>query len=40
MVAAVLGADKFRQGLQEYMKKYKYGNTVTIDLWTAWKDVS
>jgi puromycin-sensitive aminopeptidase len=40
MVAAVLGADKFREGLQLYMKKYKYGNTLTIDLWSAWKEVS
>lgn len=40
MVAAILGADKFQEGLQAYMKKYQYGNTVTVDLWSAWRDVS
>lgn len=40
MVAAILGADKFREGLQAYMKKYQYSNTATIDLWSAWRDVS
>ncbi len=26
--------------LQEYMKKHKYGNTETYDLWNAWSQVS
>lgn len=25
---------------QEYMKKHKYGNTETYDLWDAWSQVS
>mmetsp|Transcript_20947 Transcript_20947/g.30195 ORF Transcript_20947/g.30195 Transcript_20947/m.30195 type:complete len:870 (-) Transcript_20947:137-2746(-) len=40
MVAAILGPDNFRKGLQNYMKKHQYSNTVTLDLWTAWADVS
>lgn len=40
MVAAILGPEKFREGLQQYMRKYQYGNTATIDLWSAWRDVS
>ena len=34
------GKDKFREGLQLYMKRHAYGNTETIDLWTAWSEVS
>ena len=40
MVCCCLGKDKFREGLQKYMKKYAYGNTKTIDLWNAWSEVS
>lgn len=40
MVACVLGADKFKEGLQLYMKRHQYGNTVTLDLWRAWQEVS
>lgn len=40
MVAAILGKDKFREGLQLYMQRHAYGNTETIDLWTAWSEVS
>eukprot|EP00602_Paraphysomonas_sp_CaronLab_P000533 CAMPEP_0185021724 /NCGR_PEP_ID=MMETSP1103-20130426/4412_1 /TAXON_ID=36769 /ORGANISM="Paraphysomonas bandaiensis, Strain Caron Lab Isolate" /LENGTH=825 /DNA_ID=CAMNT_0027553425 /DNA_START=132 /DNA_END=2609 /DNA_ORIENTATION=+ len=40
MVAAILGPEKFRQGLQQYMQKYQYGNTVTHDLWSSWAEVS
>ena len=40
LVNCVLGANKFREGLQNYMKQYAYGNTKTIDLWTAWSNVS
>jgi aminopeptidase N len=36
MVAAILGPDKFREGLQ----KHHYSNTDTMDLWCAWKGVS
>ena len=26
-------------GLQAYMNRHKYGNTETVDLWTAWSEV-
>jgi len=37
---AVLGASDFQKGLQNYMKKHQYSNTVTSDLWGAWEEVS
>lgn len=40
MVSAILGPDKFRKGLQLYMQKFQYGNTVTLDLWNCWSEVS
>ncbi len=40
MVAEYLGADVFKKGLQHYMKKHSYGNTVTMDLWAAFEKVS
>ena len=40
MVAAILGKDKFREGLQLYFRRHAYGNTETIDLWNAWSEVS
>jgi puromycin-sensitive aminopeptidase len=40
MIKAVLGMKNFQTGLSNYMKKYAYGNTETIDLWTAWEEVS
>ncbi|CAM9196354.1 unnamed protein product [Chrysoparadoxa australica] len=40
MAHAVLGADKFQEGLQVYMDRHKYGNTETSDLWNAWETVS
>lgn len=40
MVSAFLGADKFKEGLQLYMKRHAYGNTETVDLWNAWSEVS
>jgi puromycin-sensitive aminopeptidase len=40
MVSCCLGKEKFREGLQKYMKQYAYGNTKTIDLWNAWSEVS
>ena len=33
MLESTLGPDKFRAGLRSYMAKYKYGNTVTDQLW-------
>lgn len=40
MIAAILGKDKFREGLQNYMSRHAYGNTETIDLWNAWSEAS
>lgn len=40
MIKAVLGMKNFQTGLANYMKKYAYGNTETIDLWSAWEEVS
>ncbi|KAG7368830.1 aminopeptidase [Nitzschia inconspicua] len=40
MIKAVLGMENFRKGLGNYMKKYAYGNTETLDLWQAWEEVS
>lgn len=40
MIRAVLGMDAFQRGLSNYMKKYAYSNTETIDLWTAWEEAS
>jgi puromycin-sensitive aminopeptidase len=40
MVHAIVGKDKFREGLQVYMKRHAYGNTETKDLWQAWSEVS
>lgn len=33
MLEATLGEAKFRDGIRRYMAKYKYGNTVTDQLW-------
>ena len=33
MLESTLGPDKFRDGIRRYMAKYKYGNTVTEQLW-------
>jgi len=40
MLYAVLGHDHFQKGLQNYMAKFQYNNTVTHDLWQAWSHVS
>lgn len=40
MIKAVLGMANFQKGLGNYMKKYAYGNTETLDLWQAWEEVS
>ena len=37
---AVLGAEAFQAGLQIYMERHQYGNTITTDLWKAWEEVS
>jgi puromycin-sensitive aminopeptidase len=37
MIRAVLGMPNFKKGLSNYMKKYAYGNTETLDLWSAWQ---
>ncbi|WP_174284635.1 M1 family metallopeptidase [Sphingomonas bacterium] len=34
MMEATLGPDVFRDGIRRYMAKYRYGNTVTDELWT------
>ncbi|WP_029623888.1 M1 family metallopeptidase [Sphingomonas sp. PAMC 26617] len=34
MLESTLGADTFRAGIRGYMAKYKYGNTVTDQLWS------
>ena len=33
MLESTLGSDMFRDGIRRYMAKYKYGNTVTDQLW-------
>jgi len=40
MIKGVLGMKNFQTGLSDYMKKYAYGNTETVDLWGAWEEVS
>lgn len=40
MIRAVLGAEAFQTGLANYMKKFAYGNTETIDLWESWGESS
>ena len=37
MVHAVVGKEKFVQGLRAYMDEFKYGNATTGDLWKAWE---
>lgn len=39
MLNHVLGEASFRQGLIQYLKKYKYSNAVHDDLWDALNDV-
>jgi len=34
MLEGAVGPDVFRQGVRSYMAKYKFGNTVTDQLWT------
>lgn len=40
MLHQYLGADTFRDGLRYYLKKHEYQNTDTIDLWSAFEEVS
>jgi aminopeptidase N len=40
MVHDYLGDESFRAGLRLYMKRHKYGNTTTDDLWRAWAETS
>jgi len=40
MVYAVVGKDKFYEGLRRYMKSFQYGNATTADLWAAWEEAS
>jgi aminopeptidase N len=39
MCAAVMGEEKFRDGLRVYMKRHQYSNTETVDLWSAFDHV-
>ncbi|GMF63997.1 unnamed protein product [[Candida] boidinii] len=40
MLANWLGEDVFVKGVSNYLKKHKYGNTVTSDLWEALSETS
>jgi aminopeptidase N len=40
MLHEYLGPEWFRDGLRHYLNKHKYGNTDTIDLWTALEEIS
>jgi len=40
MIYAVLGQEKFQEGLRLYFDRHKYGNTETSHLWKAWADAS
>ncbi len=39
-LSAYIGADKFREGLQHYLKKHSYKNTDTVDLWESFEKAS
>jgi len=40
MIYALLGEEKFQEGLRLYFERHRYGNTETADLWQAWSQVS
>lgn len=40
MAECVVGQENFQKGLQIYMKRHAYGNTVTMDLWNAWTEAT
>ncbi|MBK5215669.1 MAG: M1 family metallopeptidase [Candidatus Pacebacteria bacterium] len=39
-LAEYIGHDKFRSGLQHYLKKHSYKNTNTVDLWDSFEKIS
>ncbi|RWS11504.1 Puromycin-sensitive aminopeptidase-like protein [Dinothrombium tinctorium] len=40
MIHNYIGNEHFKEGLQLYLKKYSYSNTVSKDLWKAFEEVS
>lgn len=40
MIESLIGTEKFRQGVRNYMNKHAWGNTVADDLWAALDGVS
>ena len=40
MLHEYLGPEAFRDGLRHYLQTHKYGNTDTVDLWTALEEIS
>ncbi len=40
MLEHYLGEETFRKGLNRYLKRFEYGNAVTMDLWHALEEVS
>ena len=38
MLESIMGKDKLILGLNAYLNKYKYSNTITNDLWDAVND--
>eukprot|EP00833_Pecoramyces_ruminatium_P002089 jgi/Orpsp1_1/1176121/evm.model.c7180000056487.2 len=40
MLNACLGEQKFKEGIQIYLKRHMYGNTLTQDLWKALSEAS
>ncbi|MGI0155704.1 MAG: M1 family metallopeptidase, partial [Thermoplasmata archaeon] len=35
MLESFLGEERFRQGIAEYLRRYRYANATTVDLWDA-----
>uniref|UniRef100_A0A0N4Z085 Peptidase_M1 domain-containing protein n=1 Tax=Parastrongyloides trichosuri TaxID=131310 RepID=A0A0N4Z085_PARTI len=40
MLGKYIGRNAFRRSLQLYLKRHEYSNTVTEDLWKAFKDAA
>jgi len=40
MLIGAIGPETFREGLQRYMKKHAFGNTVDTDLWSVMQEVA
>jgi len=40
MIESLIGTEKFREGVRNYMTTHAWGNTVADDLWTALDEVS